>query len=57
MADLSRQADRQRERREDLHVSAHPSAQFRVRARQGRAGLGLRNLIPLTLNQIKIIKV
>ena len=26
-----------------MHVSAHPSAQFRVRARQGRAGLGLRN--------------
>ena len=30
--------------REELQVSAHPSAQFRVRARQGRAGLGLRNL-------------
>ena len=29
--------------RDELHVSAHPSAQFRVRARQGRAGLGLRN--------------
>ena len=29
---------RQRER-EELHVSAHPSTQFRVRA--GRAGLGL----------------
>ena len=40
MADLNRQRER---RDEELHVSAHPSAQFRVRARQGRAGLGLCN--------------
>ena len=43
MADLSRQTDRQRREREEMLVSEHPSAQFRVRARQGRAGLGLRN--------------
>ena len=41
MADLS--PERERVPRDELHVSAHPSAQFRVRARQGRAGLGLRN--------------
>ena len=33
--------------KEELHVSAHPSAQLRVRARQGRAGLGLRNFLYL----------
>ena len=42
MADLSPEADRERQT-EEMHVSAHPSAQLRVRARQGRAGLGLRN--------------
>ena len=36
---------------EGKQVSAHPSAQIRARARQGRAGLGLRNTVgsvPLT---------
>ena len=55
MADLSRQKERGRERdreREELHVSVHPSTQFRVRARQGRAGLGLRNIIAGLLQNI-----
>ena len=43
--DRERQRDRDPREREELHVSAHPSTQFRVRARQGRARLGLRNLI------------
>ena len=43
MADLSGSPERVPRERDELHVSAHPSAQFRVRARQGRAGLGLRN--------------
>ena len=42
MADLSG-PERERVPRDELHVSTHPSAQFRVRARQGRAGLELRN--------------
>ena len=43
MADLSRQREREKEREretEEMQVSAHPSAQLRVRAMQGRAGLG-----------------
>ena len=40
---MSREADRERERerevREEMQVSTHPSAQFRVGL--GRAGLGL----------------
>ncbi len=41
MADLSTDKKQMREERK---VSAHPSAQFRGGARQGRAGLGLRNI-------------
>ena len=36
-------AERERERVEEKQVSAHPSTKIMGRARQGRAGLGLRN--------------
>ena len=51
MADLGRIRDERRDEREELHVIAHPSAQFRVRARQGRAGLGLRNCAVMQLSE------